>query len=93
MTKAELIDRVFRDNRPRKISRVAIKEMVDTAFELLAKGVKRDGKFTYPGFGAFILRNRKARKGRNPKTGETIEIKARKTIAFRTAPKLKQSLR
>ena len=93
MTKAELIERIFNDNRPRKISRVAITEMVDSAFDLLGKGINRDGKFTYPGFGAFTLRKRKARTGRNPKTGEPIQIEARKTIGFRPAPLLKQSLR
>lgn len=93
MTKAELIERVFKDNRPRRISRVAITEMIETAFDMLAKGIKRDGKFTYPGFGAFNLRKRKARNGRNPKTGETLLIEARKTITFRPAPKLKDSLR
>lgn len=93
MTKAEFIERIFKDNRPRRISRVAIREMVDTAFELLSKGIKRDGKFTYPGFGAFVLRKRKARNGRNPKTGVPILIEARKTVSFRPAPKLKSSLR
>ncbi|HLG20492.1 MAG TPA: HU family DNA-binding protein [Bdellovibrionota bacterium] len=93
MTKAELIERVFKDNKPRRISRVAITEMIDGTFDLLAKGIKRDGKFTYPGFGAFTLRKRKARTGRNPKTGEPIMIEARRAIAFRPAPLLKQSLR
>lgn len=93
MTKAEFIERVFKDNKPRKIPRVAICEMVETAFDLLAKGIKRDGKFTYPGFGAFLLRKRKARNGRNPKTGEPLVIKASQTVAFRAAPKLKSSLR
>ena len=93
MTKAELIERVFKDNKPRRISRVAIREMVDTAFELLSKGIKRDGKFTYPGFGSFVVRKRKARNGRNPKTGEQILIGARRTVAFRPAPRLKGSLR
>ena len=93
MTKAELIERVFKDNRPRRISRVAVTQMIDSAFEFLQKGIKRDGKFTYPGFGAFSVRKRKARQGRNPKTGEPITIEARKTVAFRPAPRLKQSLR
>lgn len=93
MTKAEFIERVFKDNRPRKIPRVAIAEMVDTAFELMEKGIKKDGKFTYPGFGAFVLRKRRERKGRNPKTGQPLTIKASQTVAFRAAPKLKQSLR
>ncbi|MFH1262662.1 MAG: HU family DNA-binding protein [Pseudomonadota bacterium] len=93
MTKAEFIERVFRDNRPRRIPRVAIAEMVEAAFELIAKGVKRDGKFTYPGFGAFLLRKRNARAGRNPKTGEPLTIPANQTASFRAAPKLRQSLR
>jgi nucleoid DNA-binding protein len=93
MTKAELIERVFKDNRPRGIPRVAIIEMVDTIFDFLAKGIMHDGKFTYPGFGAFNLRKRKERQGRNPKTGEALVIQAHRTITFRPAPRLKQSLR
>jgi DNA-binding protein HU-beta len=93
MTKAQLIERIFKDNHPRRIPRVAITEMVESAFDLLAKGIKKDGKFTYPGFGAFTLKRRKEREGRNPKTGEKIIVKARATIAFRPAPDLKSSLR
>ncbi len=93
MTKAELIERVFKDNRPRKIPRVAIREMIDSAFVLLANGIKKDGKFACPGFGAFVLKKRKARRGRNPKTGESLMIAARQTVTFRPAPRLKQSLR
>jgi nucleoid DNA-binding protein len=93
MTKAELIERIFKDNRPRRISRVAVHEMVDTAFDLVTKGIRRDGKFTYPGFGAFNLKKRKERQGRNPKTGEKIVIRARQTVGFRAAPDLKASLR
>ncbi len=93
MTKAELIERVYKDNKLRGLPRVAIAEMVDSVFDLLAKGIMKDGKFTYPGFGAFNLKKRKERKGRNPQTGKTITIKAHKTITFRPAPTLKQSLR
>jgi DNA-binding protein HU-beta len=93
MTKAEFIERVFKDNRPRKIPRVAIAEMVETAFDLMTQGIRKDGKFTYPGFGALVLRKRRERKGRNPKTGESLIIKASQTAAFRAAPKLKQFLR
>jgi DNA-binding protein HU-beta len=93
MTKAEFIERVFKDNRPRRIPRVAIIEMVESAFNLITKGVKREGKFTYPGFGAFTLRKRKARQGRNPTTGEPITIQPSLTLSFRAAPKLKESLR
>jgi nucleoid DNA-binding protein len=93
MTKAEFIERVFKDNRPRRVARVAIAEMVETAFDLMTQGIAKDGKFTYPGFGALLLRKRKERKGRNPKTGSSLIIPANRTVAFRAAPKLKESLR
>ena len=93
MTKAELVERVYKDNKMRGLPRVAIAEMVDSIFELLGKGIIKDGKFTYPSFGAFNLKKRKERQGRNPQTGKTLTIKAHKTITFRPAPTLKQSLR
>ena len=93
MTKAELIERVFKDNKLRRLPRVAVAEMIDAAFDNIGKGLRRDGKFTYPGFGAFNVRKRKARTGRNPKTGEPIEIKAQRGISFRPSPKLKSTLR
>ena len=49
-------------------------------------------RFSYPGFGTFLVRNRKARKGRNPQTGAEIQIKASKTVGFKPAPKLKNLL-
>ncbi|MBI1822553.1 MAG: HU family DNA-binding protein [Nitrospirae bacterium] len=58
----------------------------------MAKGIKKNGRFSFPGFGTFTVRARAARKGRNPQTGETIKIKASKSIKFKAAPSLKRSL-
>ena len=93
MTKAELVKRVFKDTKFRGIPKVAVEEMLETAFELLSKSIQKDGKFTYPGFGSFNLRKRKARKARNPQTGELIQVSSRKTVSFKPAPQLKQSLK
>ena len=92
MTKAELIERVSATLKHRELSKAAINEIADALFENLAKGVKKDRRFTYPGFGTFTVRQRKARKGRNPQTGAVINIAASKTIGFRPSPELKQSL-
>lgn len=90
MTKSELIGVIQKKHKD--LSQAAIEEIVDTAFTTLSSGIKKDGRFAYPGFGTFTVRNRKARKGRNPKTGETLNIKASKTVGFKPAPVLKKSL-
>ena len=90
MTKSELIQAIQKNHKD--LSKAAIEQIVETAFSTLAGGIKKDGRFAYPGFGTFTLRNRKARKGRNPKTGETISIKASKTVGLKPAPVLKNSL-
>jgi len=92
MTKAELIERVAMQLKHRELSKAAINEVADCLVENLAKGVKKDKRFTYPGFGTWTVRTRKARKGRNPQTGAVINIPASKTIGFRPSPELKQSL-
>jgi DNA-binding protein HU-beta len=66
--------------------------MIDATFQAIAKTIKKEKRFAYPGFGTFTVRSRKARKGRNPQTGEEIKIKASKTVGFKPAPTLKSSL-
>ena len=54
--------------------------------------LKREGRFTLPGFGTFTVAKRKARKARNPRTGEAIKVKASKTVRFKASPTLKRSV-
>jgi len=91
MTKAELIERVSKDMGPGTTKRLA-GDIVESVFEHLHKGIKKDKRFTYPGFGTFRVVKRKARKGRNPKTGEVIQIAPTRTVAFKPAPNFKTSL-
>jgi len=88
MTKAELIDEV-RNTKGIELTKKATEEVVDAVFGALATAIKKDARFSYPGFGTFVVRNRKERKGRNPKTKAEILIPASKTVAFKPAPKLK----
>ena len=92
MTKADLIEAVLKDCRDVEITKKATTELVDSVFAQVARAVKRDKKFIYPGFGTFTVKSRKARLGRNPQTGEEIKIKASKTVGFKPAPTLKGSL-
>jgi DNA-binding protein HU-beta len=94
MTKAELIDAVTASEQtPDDITKKAITIIFDTIVEEIKKSVKNDGKFTIPGFGTFTKKERAARDGRNPQTGETIKIPASTTMTFKAAKDIKDYLK
>ncbi|MGB7769430.1 MAG: HU family DNA-binding protein [Verrucomicrobiia bacterium] len=65
-------------------------EILDHIAELAYKNAK--DTFTLPGIGKLVLRNRAARLGRNPKTGETIQIPAKRVVKFRVAKAAKDAI-
>ena len=79
MNKAELVEKLSRDAG---ITKTQAETAIKSFAEAVAKTAKKHGKLILIGFGTFPLAKRKARKGRNPKTGETIKIKASKTVKF-----------
>ena len=89
MTKAELVEKVSKDAG---ISKVQAEATLKSFTEAVAKTVKKDGRLILVDFGTFSLAKRKARKGRNPKTGEAITIKASKTVKFTASKNLKAAL-
>ena len=89
MTKAELVEAVAAQS---KLTKKAAAEVMDVVFNTIGKAVKKDARFSYPGFGTWSMRSRKARKIRNPQTNEMMKLKASKTIGFRPAKELKQTL-
>jgi DNA-binding protein HU-beta len=92
LTKDELINAVIKSCKNDGLTKRLTGDVVDAAFEAISKAIKKDKRFAYPSFGTFTVRSRKARKGRNPQTGEEIKIKASKTVGFKPAPTLKSSL-
>ena len=92
MTKDQLIDAVIKTCKNDELSKRAVNGILDATFSTIAKSIKKEKRFAYPSFGTFTVRNRKARKGRNPQTGAEIKIKASKTVGFKPAPTLKSSL-
>ena len=89
MTKAELIESVAsKVDLPRAVAERA----VNTMFDDIVDALKRGEKVNVSGFGTFSVSERKARTGRNPKTGESIEIAASKAAKFKAGKTLKDSL-
>ncbi len=91
MNKGELIEAVQK-TLGGDTSKKAAEDAVKAVLENIAKGVKKDGNVQLIGFGTFEVRKRAARTGRNPKTGETIQIKASKTVGFKPSSALKGSV-
>ncbi len=90
MTKAELVEKMAKDA---SISKVAAATALSSFMEGVTKSLKKkDGKVTLVGFGTFSKVRRKARKGRNPQTGQPIKIKATNVVKFKPGKKLRDSV-
>ena len=89
MTKAELVEAVALQS---KLTKKAAEQVMAIVFQNIGHAVKRDERFSYPGFGTWSMRSRKARKIRTPQTNEIMKLKASRTIGFRPAKELKQTL-
>ena len=91
MTKAELIDQMAKEAKISKAAaNAALNSFIGGVIKALKK--KKDGKVTLVGFGTFSKARRKARKGRNPQTGEEIKIKATNVVKFKAGKKLKDAV-
>ena len=90
MTKAEIIEKMADDA---KITKAAASEALNSFIDAVTKALKKkDGKVTLVGFGSFSKSRRKARKGRNPQTGEEIKIAAANVVKFKPGKKLKDAV-
>lgn len=91
MNKSELIDAVLKqlgEGTTKKEAEAATSAVLDAIVE----GVKTDGKVQVIGFGTFEVKERAARTGRNPKTGEAIQIAASKNVNFKVSSNIKSEL-
>jgi DNA-binding protein HU-beta len=89
MTKAELTESVASKV---DLPRATAERAVNTLFDDIVAALKRGDKVNISGFGTFAVAERKARTGRNPKTGETIEIAASRAPKFKPGKTLKDAL-
>ena len=91
MNKAELIEAVQKA-LGKDTSKKAAADAVSAVIDSIVKGVKKDKSVQLIGFGTFKAATRKARKGRNPKTGASMTIKASKTVRFVASSALKKAI-
>lgn len=89
MNKTELIDQIAKDA---EISKVAAGKALDSFTTAVQRTLKRGEKLQLVGFGTFSITKRAARKGRNPRTGETIKIKAARIPKFTAGKALKSKV-
>lgn len=90
MNKSELIEAVA---NKADLSKADAGRTVDALIEVIGKALKKKDKVAVVGFGTFMVRERAARKGRNPKTGAELKIKASKTPSFKAGKALKDAIK
>ncbi|MCL5666957.1 MAG: HU family DNA-binding protein [Patescibacteria group bacterium] len=89
MTKSELLQAIA-DKLGK--TRKEVSEMLDVLVEMAYAETKKAGEFTIPGLGKLVKKHRDARQGRNPATGETIQIPAKTVVKFRVAKAAKDAI-
>ncbi|MDQ3731205.1 MAG: HU family DNA-binding protein [Pseudomonadota bacterium] len=89
MNKSELTDAVA---NAADLSKASAARAVDAMIDAVAAALKDGDQISIVGFGTFMVRERGARSGRNPRTGETIDIKASKIPWFRAGKALKDAI-
>ncbi|MDC0335781.1 integration host factor subunit alpha [Pseudodesulfovibrio sp.] len=89
LTKAGIVDYIY--ERTDK-NRAEIKDLVETVLEIMKTAVKKDHALLISGFGKFEAYDKRARKGRNPQTSQTITLPPRKVVVFRLSRKFRAEL-
>lgn len=90
MTKSEIVDGIY--EQVGRFSKREAAQIVDTVFELMKDVLAEGEPLKISGFGNFVVRSKRPRLGRNPRTNAPIPISARRVLTFRPSPKLKKAL-
>ena len=89
MTKSDIVQNV---HDKMGLSKKDSAGMVECVFEIIKENLASGEKVKISGFGSFAVKKRKAQKGRNPQTGEEIELSARRVLSFKSSQILKNAL-
>ena len=89
MTKADIVDTIFEKVG---LSKKEAQDIVENLFDTMKQTFVEGESIKISGFGTFNVRKKLARRGRNPKTGEDLEITPRRVITFRVSNQLKKEL-
>ncbi|MBR0409366.1 MAG: HU family DNA-binding protein [Clostridia bacterium] len=89
MNKRELIETVSANAA---ITKKEADTVVNATLDAIIEGLVKEGKVVIPGFGSFEVRNKTAREGRNPRTGEKVKIAAKRAPAFKPGKAMKDAV-
>jgi len=89
LTKADIVDSIYEKSER---NRAEVKAQVETLLEIMKQAVKKDHSLLISGFGKFEAYDKRARKGRNPQTNQTITLPPRKVVVFRLSRKFRAEL-
>ena len=89
MNKHELIETV---SAKAEITKKEADLVVNATLDAIIEGLAKEGKVVLPGFGSFEVRNKTAREGRNPRTGEVVKIAAKRAPAFKPGKGMKEAV-
>lgn len=90
MIRSELLQKLARDNPELRAQEV--EQVVDIFFEEIAQRLAEGGRVELRGFGAFSTRDREARTGRNPRTGEAVDVPAKRVPYFKPGKEMRNAL-
>ncbi|MBW1973251.1 MAG: integration host factor subunit alpha [Deltaproteobacteria bacterium] len=89
MTKVDIISNVYEKVG---FSKKEVARLVDTVFSIIKEVLEEGEMIKISGFGNFVVKDKKARRGRNPQTGKEIEISARRILTFKPSQSLKKAI-
>ncbi len=89
MTKVDIVESIYEKVG---FSKKEVAKIVESIFDLITESLQREEKIKISGFGNFVVRKKRARRGRNPQTGTDIEISPRRILTFKPSQVLKAGL-
>uniref|UniRef100_A0A7C4AHI6 Integration host factor subunit alpha n=1 Tax=Fundidesulfovibrio putealis TaxID=270496 RepID=A0A7C4AHI6_9BACT len=89
LTKADIVDYIYEKTEK---NRAEVKVLVDNLLEIMKQAIKKDNSLLISGFGKFDAYDKRARKGRNPQTSDSIVLPPRKVVVFRLSRKFRAEL-
>ena len=89
MTKADIVDQVYVKTG---LSKKESADIVEKVFDLVKETVAKGEKIKIAGFGNFVVKEKSTRRGRNPQTGQEIEISSRRILTFKPSQILKSAI-
>jgi integration host factor subunit alpha len=89
MTKVDIVETIYEKVG---FSKKEVAKIVETIFDIIKENLQKEDKIKISGFGNFVIRKKRSRRGRNPQTGDDIEISSRRILTFKPSQVMRAAL-